>query len=488
MTTTLSHNFPTNGAPVLTAIDKRNTNITPLRNEKSNLLNISQQPQGAVPGPGLGSSQLPAQCSWFNPTTIHEVEKRALQEFFNGTSTTKTPETYKQYRDFMILTYKQNPNQYLTQTACRRGLAGDVCAIMRVHSFLEHWGLINFQVNPSIFPMPTPSSFLENLEPIQSVYHFNDSNTPPQNSNLSLRRNVYPSVPSSTPDQDVYKTNIIVCNNCKKDCTRLRYHADVSEKRKTPYAMLRPTSNDLCPKCFADGHFPEEFFAADFSKVESVQDYFPEAWTDQETLLLLEGLEKFGEDWEQVAEHVGTKNAEQCVTQFLRLPIEDPYLEDQITKMASTRLDPALIQRQDLPFCESANPIMSMVAFLASAVNPSVAASAAQATLASLLKSPKSSGQDSNSQETPFLDVKTASVNGLQSAANRAKQIAEQEEKEIQNLMAGVIEAQIKKIEIKLKYFEDMEENLERERAQIERSRQQLYHEKVQFNQSKLSR
>lgn len=32
--------------------------------------------------------------------------------------------------------------------ACRRHLSGDVCGIMRVHSFLEHWGLINFNVDP----------------------------------------------------------------------------------------------------------------------------------------------------------------------------------------------------------------------------------------------------------------------------------------------------------------------------------------------------
>jgi SWI/SNF related-matrix-associated actin-dependent regulator of chromatin subfamily C len=44
---------------------------------------------------------------------------------------------YREYRDFMIHTYQQNPAQYLTATACRRQLAGDVCAILRVHAFLE---------------------------------------------------------------------------------------------------------------------------------------------------------------------------------------------------------------------------------------------------------------------------------------------------------------------------------------------------------------
>lgn len=38
---------------------------------------------------------------------------------------------YKEYRDFMMTTYKQNPLTYLTLTACRRSLAGDVCAILR---------------------------------------------------------------------------------------------------------------------------------------------------------------------------------------------------------------------------------------------------------------------------------------------------------------------------------------------------------------------
>jgi SWI/SNF related-matrix-associated actin-dependent regulator of chromatin subfamily C len=46
----------------------------------------------------------------------------------------------------MINTYRLNPGEYLTVTACRRNLAGDVGAIMRVHGFLEQWGLINYQV------------------------------------------------------------------------------------------------------------------------------------------------------------------------------------------------------------------------------------------------------------------------------------------------------------------------------------------------------
>jgi len=51
-------------------------------------------------------------------------------------------------------------------------------------------------------------------------------------------------------------------------------------------------------------------------------------WTEQETLLLLEALEMFKDDWNKVCEHVGTRTQEECILHFLRLPIEDPYLDD----------------------------------------------------------------------------------------------------------------------------------------------------------------
>ena len=53
-------------------------------------------------------------------------------------------------------------------------------------------------------------------------------------------------------------------------------------------------------------------------------------WTDQETLLLLEGLEMHKDDWNKVCEHVGSRTQDECILHFLRLPIEDGFLEDEI--------------------------------------------------------------------------------------------------------------------------------------------------------------
>lgn len=75
-----------------------------------------------------------------------------------------------------------------------------------------------------------------------------------------------------------------------------------------------------------------------------------------------------------MSEHVGSRAQDECILHFLRLPIEDPYLED-----SSASLGP--LAYQPVPFSQSENPVMSTVAFLASVVDPRVASSAAKAAL-----------------------------------------------------------------------------------------------------------
>ncbi|XP_019862531.1 PREDICTED: SWI/SNF complex subunit SMARCC2-like, partial [Amphimedon queenslandica] len=92
---------------------------------------------------------IPSYSSWFDYNSIHAIEKRSLPEFFNGRNKSKTPETYLAYRNFMVDSFRLNPTEYLSTTACRRNLAGDVGSILRIHGLLEQWGIINYGVEPS---------------------------------------------------------------------------------------------------------------------------------------------------------------------------------------------------------------------------------------------------------------------------------------------------------------------------------------------------
>jgi hypothetical protein len=97
---------------------------------------------------------LPISASWFNIDNIHEIEIKSLPEFFCGKYPSKTPQIYKNYRNFIINLYRENSTKYLSVNICRKHLPGDTCSILRIHAFLEHWGIINFKqkIKPNYIP------------------------------------------------------------------------------------------------------------------------------------------------------------------------------------------------------------------------------------------------------------------------------------------------------------------------------------------------
>lgn len=254
----------------------------------------------------------------------------------------------------MIDTYRLNPTEYITSTACRRNLAGDVCAIMRVHAFLEQWGLINYQVDSDARPSP--------LGPPPTSHFHVLSDTP---------SGLQPVNPPKTPQPSAAKTFLDLekfQETKRPDGSEnlASFGLKLDQYSKKPAVLRNKTAASLTRE-----------------------------WTEQETLLLLEGnapsfskkltnpnpnafsgLEMYKDDWNKVCEHVGSRTQDECILHFLRLPIEDPYLEDP---EAGGTLGP--LAYQPIPFSKAGNPIMSTVAFLASIVDPRVAAAAAKSAM-----------------------------------------------------------------------------------------------------------
>lgn len=472
---------------------------------------------------------IPTYTSWFDYNCIHQIERRALPEFFNGKNKSKTPEIYLAYRNFMIDTYRLNPQEYLTSTSCRRNLTGDVCALIRVHSLLEQWGLINYQVDAESRPLPmgppptphfnvltdTPSGLVPlqhrplQVSASQHMLHFPEKSTekPSDLQNFGLRIDIY--------------------------------------TKKHPKSKGASAGRE---------------------------------WTEQETLLLLEALEMYKDDWNKVSEHVGSRTQDDCILHFLRLPIEDPYLENSEASMGPLAYQP-------VPFSQSGNPVMSTVAFLASVVDPRVASAAARAALeefsraredaptdiftiafqksqrvghnldsAFALQSGGITGLDQDPEKTDGsgfekmniesehhdkpegdsllvegervkneekdesegergeesaaeesfemghaqgegedlrrpvelelveANIATAAAAALASAASKAKHLAAVEERKIKSLVALLVETQMKKLEIKLRHFEELETIMDREKEALEQQRQQLLSERQNFH------
>merc|ERR1712126_747953 len=79
-----------------------------------------------------------------------------------------------------------------------------------------------------------------------------------------------------------------------------------------------------------------------------------------------------------------------------------------------------------------------------------------------------------------------AAAAALSSAAVKAKHLAAVEERKIKSLVALLVETQMKKLEIKLRHFEELETIMDRERESLELQRQQLLQERQQFHLEQL--
>ncbi|KAK2823882.1 hypothetical protein FQN49_007525 [Arthroderma sp. PD_2] len=521
---------------------------------------------------------LPSYTSWFDMNTIHSVERKALPEFFNSRNRSKTPAVYKDYRDFMINTYRVNPVEYLTVTACRRNLAGDVCAIMRTHAFLEHWGLINYQVDPQSRPsnigppftghfritadtprglqpfQPGPNTMVTPGKPHPSTDR-GAAATPLSKSdlNLEIRRNIYDdkgkeitpadgkdketngedAVTNGTPAESSTKAmeasakeakKALNCYACGIDCTRLRFHYSKSAPVSTS-ANPSELKYDLCPNCYLQGRMPSSHQASDFVKLEdthytSIQDR-EKPWSNSELLLLLEALENFDDNWQQISRHVGSRTPEECVMKFLQLEIEDKYLEDPVDGTSS--MLGAMGGRE--PVGQLETPVLSVVSYLAQMAEPTVTAAAAGRSVEEMRRELQkqldkrtataakekevadkekegdktegkgkatepvkaedsmeidtaNEGQEvaivSSSTQEKTTPASLASI-ALATSAARAGALASHEEREMTRLVGAAVNITLQKLELKLSQFSELEAIVEAERRDLEQARQQLF-------------
>lgn len=334
---------------------------------------------------------IPSFSKWFNMDEIHDIEKERFPDFFPKDTTKasiyRTGDSYKYIRDFLINCYRLNPLEYLTVTAARRNLAGDVTSIIRVHQFLEKWGLINYQIDPRTkstlvgpqytghfqVTLDTPRGLVpfipENVKvigqkestdkdvemkdaspvssPATSVDSESNYKTIPLN--LEVRRNVY----NETKDFKDSATQY-VCSTTGKDTSDIKYYNLKSKGLSNTPGSTVNNATYISEECYEQGLFPSNFLSSNFVKLTKEKEL--EEWSQQEILLLLEGIEIYGSydlinntgsqpntnsngQWVKISDHVGSKTKEQCIMKFIQLPIEDRYLTRLIEKKEDKSID-----------------------------------------------------------------------------------------------------------------------------------------------------
>ncbi|KAG2535631.1 hypothetical protein PVAP13_9NG127400 [Panicum virgatum] len=284
----------------------------------------------AVRSRGASVHVVPTFAGWFSWKEIHPVEKQTLPSFFNGKSEKRTPEIYLAIRNSIMMKFHANPQLQLESKDLAELSFGEIDARQEVLEFLDHWGLINFH--------PFPPAGQEESKPEESQDNSHDEEKaslieklfkfePVQSYMMPLPKKedvgAPPPLPSLFHDPVLLEDVVVAaepsveyhCNSCSVDCSRKRYHCRTQ------------ADFDLCCDCYSEGKFDPGMAKTDFILMDSseVSGASGTSWTDEETLLLLEGLEIFGGKWAEIAEHVATKTKTQCMLHFLQMQIEDRF-------------------------------------------------------------------------------------------------------------------------------------------------------------------
>ncbi|KAJ4953414.1 hypothetical protein NE237_030246 [Protea cynaroides] len=502
---------------------------------------------------------VPMHADWFSPNSVHRLERQVVPHFFSGKSAEHTPEKYMDCRNRFVIKYMENPEKRLKINDCQ-GLAPgtDFNDLNRIFRFLDHWGIINYSVSTTNYEPRIGGSYLREdlngeiqvpptLRSIDSLIQFDRPKSRLRPADVSSSSSG-PGDEGSDFDSRI-RERFAENHCCYCSCPLPRVH----------YQSQKEADVLLCSDCFHDGRYVTGHSSVDFIRVDSTRDLCDldgDNWTDQETLLLLEALETYTDNWNEIAEHVGTKSKAQCILHFIRMPTEDGLLENievpskSVSSTVSSRGDDGgpfsnsngdsagLGSESRIPFENSANPLMALVAFLASAVGPRVAAACAHASLAALSKEEHQSAVSNNivqiegsvhgdrmgsesargregishgrltssshqKEETMAVQglcgqndtvsaplsivcVKDAAKFGLAAAATKAKLFAEHEERDIQRMAATIINHQLKRLELKLKQFAEVETMLMKECEQVERTRQRLMTERARIISTRL--
>ncbi|KAK7264307.1 hypothetical protein RJT34_31914 [Clitoria ternatea] len=273
---------------------------------------------------------VPTHCGWFSWSCIHPIEKRMLPSFFNGKTENRTPDIYLEIRNWIMKKFHSNPNVQIELKDMSELNVGDMDARQEVVEFLDYWGLINFHPFPSMDSAVANASDDGKAEKdslLEKLYHFETLQLRP--SAVQKSSQMTPAMTSGLFPESAIAEELVKqegpavemleyhCNSCSADCSRKRYHCQ------------KQADFDLCSDCFSNRRFGSGMSSLDFILMEpaEVAGVSGGKWTDQETLLLLEALELYKENWNEIAEHVGTKSKAQCILHFVQMPIEDAFVD-----------------------------------------------------------------------------------------------------------------------------------------------------------------
>ena len=454
----------------LQKVKKETSSITSKLNPSISVANLQRQTHTIV---------LPSYSSWFDLSKIHPIERESLPEYFQNSNKAKTPEIYMKYRNFMINCYRLNPNDYLSYTSVRRNLIGDAGAMLRVHKFLNKWGLINYQVHPETKPKqmepPYTGDFIVDYDTPRGMFPFQSYKPPTTFPDLSKVKSILGSnLPANAAKHKLESTTTTATTTTATTTEDKEERKEISQNEGEANDDVKESDEQL------------QLEAPATKKQKIIKPDLDKNWTEESLKRLVDGVSKFKNDWYKIADHVGTgKTPTECIIRFLQLPIEDKFLEDNRELLGPLKYVP------NLSFSPNDNPIMSTLAFLVSMIDSDAAVAASKRAIKVMdkklekklnrFKEPVFEGTNEKEdlRTDPLEDIKDAAVTAFGIVGARSHMFATFEEREMNKSMVNIIQHQLKIVDMKMSKLNALEKEFEIQNKILEKKSNDLLEEKM---------
>lgn len=310
---------------------------------------------------------IPSSSIWFDIKTIHKIEKESLPEFFQM-SNFKTTERYVNLRNTIIAIFYQNSDCYLTATNCLQIIGGDCCSIIRVHHFLEHWGLINF-----FFDIDNQDT--NNCSIFDGRY---------SKSKKDCKLDLFDFYEKELVDKDSLDKKDFLeklvfgvkpfCDFCGDLCGIKWYEEKIRKKKKNEDVKSKKENFKLCIGCYDKRNFPSLYIKKDFRKIFLLEDLQKKddkegkeiaEWDLDKKIKILDTLKETNFNLKKIKEIFKDDTELSIIKNILKIPFENFKNFNKISSKNFEMIFKKNDKKQKSIFDNlSHNPITKKIAFL----------------------------------------------------------------------------------------------------------------------------
>ena len=251
----------------------------------------------------------------------------------------------------------------------------------------------------------------------------------------------------------------------------------------------------LCETCYEKGEFPKGLSKDDFELSNVFNIFTPdhkfhckladrlsnEKWSESETKKLMDAIEAHNSNWDEIAKvFEGKRTKTDCIIHFMQLPLKDHYAF-KVTDLNTQQLSSSKRPQEEInAINDQTNPLISQLIFFVKMFEKYTEHDKQQQQQR---EAHDASAQQERGHNEFLSNARTKEI--IYKTYNKsvavAKALENEETKEMNKIMDMIIYLQMKKIELKLNYFNEFEKMIHLENQQLKTMESQIIQDRIKF-------